>query len=186
MDDLTVGFTLSFPCPFNWKIAVETFMECYHHIGAHSKTLEPKERGGDSWGVPMDDPDQGWIALRHPLRADLPTSEMLVPGLPVFEGWTDEQLRTGNLYTVFPNHIFGTSGNAVRWTTLIPKSATETWWIRHHLVHKERAEEPRVRRDHGARESLREGRRGRGRKREHAAEHRGEIRLRATRTAEPP
>lgn len=142
MDDLTVGFTLSFPCPFNWKIAVETFMECYHHIGAHSKTLEPKERGGDSWGVPMDDPDQGWIALRHPLRADLPTSEMLVPGLPVFEGWTDEQLRTGNLYTVFPNHIFGTSGNAVRWTTLIPKSATETWWIRHHLVHKDALKNP--------------------------------------------
>lgn len=141
-DDLIVGFSMEYPCPFNWKIAVETFMECYHHIGAHSKTLQPHSPGGESWGIHKEDPEQGWIALRHPLRADLSTEHALTPGLPVFENWTDEQIRIGSLYHVFPNHLMGTSANAVRWTTILPISANETWWVRHHLVHKDALNNP--------------------------------------------
>ncbi|TPE47714.1 aromatic ring-hydroxylating oxygenase subunit alpha [Amaricoccus solimangrovi] len=142
MDELVVGYSTEFPCPFNWKIAVETFMECYHHIGAHAKTLQPHHPGGESWGLVKEDPEQGWIGLRHPLRADLPTEAALAPGLPVFADWTEEQIRTGNLYHVFPNHLMGTSANSVRWTTILPKSAGETWWIRHHLVHRSALENP--------------------------------------------
>jgi phenylpropionate dioxygenase-like ring-hydroxylating dioxygenase large terminal subunit len=28
-------------CPFNWKALVENFMESYHHLGIHHKTLQP-------------------------------------------------------------------------------------------------------------------------------------------------
>ncbi|MBF9033957.1 Rieske 2Fe-2S domain-containing protein [Rhodobacterales bacterium HKCCE2091] len=142
VDDLVIGYSTEFMCPFNWKIAVETFMECYHHIGAHSKTLEPHHRGGDSWGVTKEDPDQGWIVLRHPLRSDLDTEVALKPGMPVFDGWSEEQIRTGNLYHVFPTHLMGTSANSVRWTAIVPISAHETWWIRHHLVHRDALENP--------------------------------------------
>ncbi len=34
---------------YNWKIQVETYMECYHHIGAHAETAEPDSPGGRSW-----------------------------------------------------------------------------------------------------------------------------------------
>ncbi|MEI4472117.1 aromatic ring-hydroxylating oxygenase subunit alpha [Frigidibacter sp. MR17.24] len=142
LDDLVIGFSVEFPCPFNWKIAVETFMECYHHIGAHSKTLQPHSPGGDSYGVFKEDPEQGWIVARHPLRADLGHEHALTPGLPVFEDWTEEQIRIGSLYHVFPNHLVGTSANAMRWTAVLPISATESWWIRHYLVHRDALKDP--------------------------------------------
>jgi len=33
--------TLPYPCPWNWKVLVENFMEAYHHIGPHRDTLQP-------------------------------------------------------------------------------------------------------------------------------------------------
>ncbi|ODN71068.1 aromatic ring-hydroxylating oxygenase subunit alpha [Methylobrevis pamukkalensis] len=142
VDDLIVGYSTEFRCPFNWKIAVETFMECYHHIGAHAKTLQPHSPGGESWGEDMTDPEQGWITLRHPLRADLPTEHVLKSGLPIFDGFTDAEMRVGSLYHVFPMNLIGTSVDAVRWTTILPISPDETWWIRHHLVRKSARDMP--------------------------------------------
>lgn len=137
IDDLIVGFSTEFDCPFNWKIAVETFMECYHHIGAHAKTLQPHSPGGSSWGEDMRDPDQGWVVLRHPLKEDIPTEYVFKSGLPPFEGMSEEEQRIGSLYHVFPLNLIGTSVDAVRWTTILPISANQTWWIRHFLVRKD-------------------------------------------------
>ncbi|WP_161555843.1 aromatic ring-hydroxylating oxygenase subunit alpha [Mangrovicoccus ximenensis] len=141
-DELIVGYETQFHCPFNWKIAVETFMECYHHIGAHSRTLEPHNPARLSWGEDMADPDQAFVTLRHPLREDLPTETNLQSGLPVFDGWTEDQIRTGSLYHVFPMNLIGTSVDAVRWTSILPRGANDTWWVRLHLVRREAAELP--------------------------------------------
>ena len=65
---------------YNWKIQIETYMECYHHIGAHKDTAEPESPGGRSWceadngvytvchgGKPADaTPEE--LAERPPLR----------------------------------------------------------------------------------------------------------------------
>ena len=142
VEDLVIGYQTEFHCPFNWKIAVETFMECYHHIGAHSKTLEPHNPAKLSAGVDMEDPDQAFVALRHALREDLATETNLNSGLPVFDGWTDQQIRTGNLYHVFPMNLIGTSVDAVRWTSILPLGVNDTWWVRLHLVRKSALELP--------------------------------------------
>ena len=36
-------------CPFNWKVIVENFMESYHHVGAHVKSLQPMMPARDTW-----------------------------------------------------------------------------------------------------------------------------------------
>jgi phenylpropionate dioxygenase-like ring-hydroxylating dioxygenase large terminal subunit len=36
-------------CPFNWKVIVENFMESYHHVGAHSQSLQPMMPARDTW-----------------------------------------------------------------------------------------------------------------------------------------
>src|SRR5260370_1243910 len=36
-------------CPFNWKTLVENFMESYHHLGIHHKTLQPMMPARDTW-----------------------------------------------------------------------------------------------------------------------------------------
>ncbi|MFT4463866.1 MAG: SRPBCC family protein [Sodalis sp. (in: enterobacteria)] len=38
--DLHTTYTLDYDCPFNWKMAVETFMEYYHNSAVHRTTLE--------------------------------------------------------------------------------------------------------------------------------------------------
>lgn len=47
--DLVVVDARTWDCPFNWKVIVENFMESYHHVGAHAKTLQPTMPARDTW-----------------------------------------------------------------------------------------------------------------------------------------
>ena len=33
--------TQTFESEWNWKVMVENWIECYHHLGAHRDTVEP-------------------------------------------------------------------------------------------------------------------------------------------------
>jgi phenylpropionate dioxygenase-like ring-hydroxylating dioxygenase large terminal subunit len=48
-EDLIVVDARSWDCPFNWKVIVENFMESYHHLGAHSQSLQPMMPARDTW-----------------------------------------------------------------------------------------------------------------------------------------
>jgi len=41
LGNLEVATEIEWDCAFNWKVIVENFAECYHHLGAHLKTFEP-------------------------------------------------------------------------------------------------------------------------------------------------
>lgn len=41
LGNLEVVAELEWDCAFNWKVIVENFAECYHHLGSHVKTFEP-------------------------------------------------------------------------------------------------------------------------------------------------
>ncbi len=47
--DLVVVDAREWDCPFNWKVIVENFMESYHHVGAHLKSLQPMMPARDTW-----------------------------------------------------------------------------------------------------------------------------------------
>lgn len=134
MDELVLAFSYKYECNFNWKIAVETFMECYHHIGAHSKTAEPHAPGRFSFG---GDGGKGWTVCYAPWRPDLPITERTKTGLPEFEGLSDEVLRNGGLYSIYPTTLFNTNADRIHWTTIIPVSVNKCIWFRQVLVKKE-------------------------------------------------
>ena len=134
MDDLVVAFGYERVCDFNWKIAVETFIECYHHIGAHARTAEPRNPGRLSYGI---EPHRGWTACYAPLRPELPLSEKLNSGLPLFEGLTEDWIRQGGLYVIFPAALLTTNGDRIHWTTVLPLSADKCLWVRRVLVRPE-------------------------------------------------
>lgn len=139
MDKLVLAFSYKYECNFNWKIAVETFMECYHHIGAHSKTAEPHSPGRFSFG---GDGGKGWTVCYAPWRPDLPISEKPVSGLPMFEGLSDEVLRNGGLYVVYPQQLINTNADRIHWTTIIPISVNKCIWFRQVLVKPEALDLP--------------------------------------------
>ncbi|MEO6740954.1 MAG: aromatic ring-hydroxylating dioxygenase subunit alpha [Chthoniobacteraceae bacterium] len=47
--DLVVVDARAWDCPFNWKVIVENFMESYHHVGAHSQSLQPMMPARGTW-----------------------------------------------------------------------------------------------------------------------------------------
>lgn len=141
LKDLIVAYSMEFTCEFNWKIAVETFMESYHHIGAHAKTLQDKHPGGLSYG---EDSHEAWTASHQPLRPDLPTETNMQSGLPPFPDLPDEVRRDSGLYLIYPFNLIGTHADRIHWTTLIPVSANRTTWVRHVLVQPEALELPNL------------------------------------------
>ena len=54
LGNLEVVAELEWDCPFNWKVIVENFAECYHHLGAHQKTFEPIFPAKTCWSEPEE------------------------------------------------------------------------------------------------------------------------------------
>jgi phenylpropionate dioxygenase-like ring-hydroxylating dioxygenase large terminal subunit len=139
MDDLVVGWQVDYVCNFNWKIAVETFMECYHHIGAHRETVEPLHPGRMTY---IDDSRPGWTICWEPLRPDAKTDEVLSNGLPPFPNLSDEELRLDSLALIYPMTLYGITPNRISVTGLIPVGPQKTLWRRNVLVPRATFEMP--------------------------------------------
>jgi len=108
-------------CGFNWKILLENFMEAYHHLGAHRKTLEPFLPAKGCSTIP-EDPD--FSAMRLPLRPDLVetiratgeagTTMTPFPGLGV-DDYTEWWVFLG-----YPTCLLFTAPDRVYWYRLLP------------------------------------------------------------------
>jgi phenylpropionate dioxygenase-like ring-hydroxylating dioxygenase large terminal subunit len=46
---MDVAIAMDWECEFNWKVMIENWMESYHHLGAHHKTLNPLMPGENTW-----------------------------------------------------------------------------------------------------------------------------------------
>ncbi len=47
--DLVIVDAREWECPFNWKVITENFMESYHHVGAHVRSLQPLMPARGTW-----------------------------------------------------------------------------------------------------------------------------------------
>lgn len=62
LNDLVLVGSLPFSHDWNWKLLVENFMEAYHHIGPHSRSLEPAFPAAQSRCAA----DRAWVLLEMP------------------------------------------------------------------------------------------------------------------------
>jgi phenylpropionate dioxygenase-like ring-hydroxylating dioxygenase large terminal subunit len=128
-DDWLVGTTLNYDCAINWKIVVETFMECYHHIAAHPETFERIYPARLTY---TEDGRPAWTVCHAPARADALDSQ-------ISAGFTDlgdlepEDRREFRLYLVYPYHLINVLPDRVFWFCIQPVSATRTR-IQSHLL----------------------------------------------------
>jgi len=129
--ELVTVATASFESSWNWKVMVENWIECYHHLGTHRDTLEPFQPAQTTTILPNGgDP---WVA-------------MTVQGIGGLEGdpagWlpgvTVERARDLVVWAAFPLLLAGSISRYAFWLRLIPTDATHhrvTW---HLLTHPER------------------------------------------------
>jgi phenylpropionate dioxygenase-like ring-hydroxylating dioxygenase large terminal subunit len=49
--EMKTACVLEFDSPWNWKVMIDNFMESYHHMGPHAKTLQQSNHAKDTYAV---------------------------------------------------------------------------------------------------------------------------------------
>ncbi len=119
---MEIAIEMTWDCAFNWKVMVENWMESYHHIGAHARTLNLTMPGEKTWSE-AEQP--------HFIKAHLPyTPEMraglaagAVPGFAAIDGLSDEQAHEWGLYLGHSCFMLLTTHDRVIWYRLLPDGA---------------------------------------------------------------
>jgi phenylpropionate dioxygenase-like ring-hydroxylating dioxygenase large terminal subunit len=111
-------------CPFNWKILVENFMESYHHLGIHHKTLQPMMPARDTW---TETERRRFVlahlpykaAVREQWRAFREAADYS-QGLPPIAGLDEGQINEWQLYLIHPTFLMAAAPDRVIWYRLQP------------------------------------------------------------------
>jgi len=114
-------WTEHWDCEFNWKILLENFMEAYHHMGAHAKTLEPFLPARGCWSEPYD---ENFSAMHLPLK-DSMKKEILDAGVAknAFTNFKDMEMKDcleWSVYLGVPNFLLFSAPDRVFWYRLLP------------------------------------------------------------------
>jgi phenylpropionate dioxygenase-like ring-hydroxylating dioxygenase large terminal subunit len=133
MDELVIAATLEYDCAFNWKIAVETFMECYHHIAAHPETFERAFPARMSYG---EDARTMWTAVHAPVRAEM-RDTATTAGFPLLGDLSEAELGEFCLYQVFPFHLINVLPDRIYWFRMQPDGPGRTRLQTSYLVRPE-------------------------------------------------
>jgi len=111
-------------CPFNWKVLVENFMESYHHLGIHHKSLQPMMPARDTWAEQE---------RRQYVRSHLPYKDSVrddylafeakgdfSTALPPLPGLNPVQKSEWGLFLIHPTFLLATAPDRVIWYRLQP------------------------------------------------------------------
>jgi phenylpropionate dioxygenase-like ring-hydroxylating dioxygenase large terminal subunit len=146
--DMDIAIAMEWSCDFNWKIMVENWMESYHHLGAHSATLNPMMPG-----------ERTWTEKEHPYfaRAHLPFTDAYkgdlqrvdetgkrLAGFAPISGLSDAQQSEWGLYLGYPCFMFLTMPDRVLWYRLLPVSAGRCKLLTTTLVARESLDDPNL------------------------------------------
>jgi phenylpropionate dioxygenase-like ring-hydroxylating dioxygenase large terminal subunit len=146
MADLEVVIAMEWDCDFNWKVMIENWMESYHHLGTHHKTLHPTMPAQRTWTDP---------GYAHFVRAHLPFADDLaerirradaagetVPGFSPIPGLPLERRLEWELYVGFPCFMVVTAPDRVIWYRLQPESAERCRLLTTTLATRESLQQP--------------------------------------------
>jgi phenylpropionate dioxygenase-like ring-hydroxylating dioxygenase large terminal subunit len=121
LGNLQVVAELEWDCAFNWKVIVENFAECYHHLGAHLKTFEPLFPARTCWS---DAEHEAFTVAHLPLAQRLAddvragTSELRsfidIPTLPM-----DRRVQW-YVYVGYPTFLLFAAPDRVFWYRVLP------------------------------------------------------------------
>jgi phenylpropionate dioxygenase-like ring-hydroxylating dioxygenase large terminal subunit len=104
-------------CPFNWKVLLENFMEPYHHLGAHCKTLQPLMPAKHTW----TDAERS-----HSIRVNLPFADGIDPSsdadFQTIPTLSDEDRRQMSAYLGQPSFLLFNGPDRIFWYRIDPIS----------------------------------------------------------------
>lgn len=154
LPELQLVIAREWDCPFNWKVLVENFMESYHHLGIHHRTLQPMMPARDTWTererrsyvrahLPYKDSVRAELGARAE-RGDFGDS------LPILPGLSEQQRSEWGLFLIHPTFLLATTPDRVIWyrlqplgpdrlklltTTLVPRAVVAADGFEHRRAH---------------------------------------------------
>ena len=146
MADMDIVAELEWDMDINWKNMIENWMEPYHHMGIHVKTLQPLM------------PATGcWTDNYHPhyTRAHLPYRQSLIDSIkaaeskgehfgsfPPISNLPEAYKYEWTVHVGYPNYLMLTGPNCALWYRLLPISAEKIHLVTTLLVTKEAQAHP--------------------------------------------
>lgn len=102
-------------CAWDWKVMIDNFMECYHHLGPHRESLQDEFPGQLSWTDEGDDA----FSLMHVVQA---------PGWPASVPWLSpgsprlrpEQFHENVIITAYPCFAIAVGPGFMYWLKILP------------------------------------------------------------------
>ncbi|WP_439815089.1 aromatic ring-hydroxylating oxygenase subunit alpha [Zavarzinia sp. CC-PAN008] len=121
--ELKVAIALEWDCPFNWKVMVENWIESYHHLGIHHRTLNTMMPAQLTW----TEPEHPHLIHCHlPFKPEVAAQAragQLPPGFAALKGLPDAAQVEWGLFVGQPCFMFLTMADRVLWYRLQPVSA---------------------------------------------------------------
>ena len=121
---MKMAIQMEWDCPFNWKVLLENFMESYHHIGAHAKTLQPMMPARNTWN---EEERPGYIRAHLPVkpskREEMLAAEArgeLVHGMPVIPALSEEARYEWHLFCIYPLVLISANPDRVIFYRMLP------------------------------------------------------------------
>jgi phenylpropionate dioxygenase-like ring-hydroxylating dioxygenase large terminal subunit len=122
--EMEVIYEQSWDCEFNWKVLVENFSECYHHIGTHAKTLQPLMPAKECW---TEQERPAYIRSHLPLKttalADLEKAIAAGVEFPVIDTLGAQRSTEWGLFIGFPSFLLFPGPNQLVWYRIDPLTA---------------------------------------------------------------
>jgi len=125
VEEMEVVVQREWDCAFDWKVLVENFMESYHHLGAHRRTLQPLMPARDTW---TEEEHRHFVhahlpyteAYRERIAASLAAGDAST-GFPVLEGLPPGGHSHWHLYLAHPAFLFFTGHDSCAWYRVQPE-----------------------------------------------------------------
>jgi phenylpropionate dioxygenase-like ring-hydroxylating dioxygenase large terminal subunit len=138
MGTMRVAIAKEWDCPFNWKVLVENFMEGYHHLGAHCKTLQPLMPARDTW-TEAERPHS--IRVNLPYKDSVPTTDVsdFAP-IPTLD---PEHYRQMAVFLGQPSFLLFTAPDRVFWYRIDAITPNRSRLLTTCLVPSHAAEDPK-------------------------------------------
>ncbi len=148
-EKMTVIIEKTWDCPFNWKVLVENFMEAYHHLGAHCKTLQPLMPAKGTWCAE----ERGHsIRLNMPFKESVPASDD--DSFPVIPTLDADQYRQMAVFLGHPTFLTFTGVDRIIWYRIEPISAGKSRLLTTCLVNEAALADPEYERKFAASEKM--------------------------------
>lgn len=105
----------------NWKINAESFLEAYHHLGAHINTFQPTYPAANSY--PIESSGKYSILSFGPAQASAATNIDGGNELPLIETLTESERMKPLVVFIWPNLLLGVGPDQVAYYRVMPTSA---------------------------------------------------------------